>query len=46
MRKTAIFLASLVLSASALAQSLPVVSGTVTKIDAGQGKMYLEREYS
>jgi len=44
MRKTAIFLTALVLSASALAQTLPVVTGTVTKIDAGQGKMTIKHD--
>jgi Cu(I)/Ag(I) efflux system protein CusF len=44
MRKIIIFLASIILSANALAQTLPVVNGTVTKIDAAQSKITIKHD--
>jgi len=44
MRKIATAIAVVMVSASAYAQSLPTVSGTVTKIDAGQGKMTIKHD--
>ena len=44
MRKIATAMAAVMVSASAYAQSLPTVSGTVTKIDAGQGKMTIKHD--
>ena len=44
MRQKTILIASMVFSFGALAQSLPVVGGTVTKIDAGQGKMTIRHD--
>ena len=44
MRKIATTIAAVMVSASAYAQSLPTVSGTVTKIDAGQGKMTIKHD--
>ena len=44
MRKIATAIAAVMVSASAYAQSLPTVSGTVTKIDAGQGKMTIKHD--
>ena len=44
MRKIATAIAAVMVSASAYAQSLPTVSGTVTKIDAAQGKMTIKHD--
>ena len=44
MRKTASLIVGIVFSVSAYAQSLPVVNGTVTKIDTGQGKMTIRHD--
>lgn len=44
MKKIAVTFAAMIVSASAYAQNLPVVGGTVTKIDAGQGKMTIKHD--
>ena len=44
MNKAALILASLLLSAAAFAQTLPLVNGTVTKIDASQGKLTIRHD--
>jgi Cu/Ag efflux protein CusF len=44
MRKFPILLASLAMTTLALAQSTPLVKGTVTKVDAGADKITIKHE--
>jgi Cu(I)/Ag(I) efflux system protein CusF len=44
MKKAVTLITGIVMSVAAHAQALPVINGTVTKIDAAQGKMTIRHE--